>query len=147
MALNESFWVVAGTAAPVLGLSAILAVGTTFRASLDLQDAADRDKSESFHFLVKAQLMMLTLAYISSIVSILSNGLVLALSLLALANKADLVSPVLATILLMISFVSLWFQVYVVGGLGFMPRSPGFVNAALRRGRKRQELFQDKPDP
>ena len=137
---HSDFWVVAGTAAPVLGLSAIVAIGATLQASLKLQEAAELGPGEPAEALVSAQLLVLRLPYVASIISASIDILVLSWALVALAHDSDPVSPTLATVLLVVSFVLLWLQVYFVAAISFTPRSKAFVETALRRGRRKKVL-------
>ena len=121
----------------MLGLSALLAIGATFQANVELQREADRDSDESARSaVISAQLLLLTVPYVASILSAVLDVLVLTWALIALANDSDPVPLTLPTALLVVSFVLLWVQVYFVATISFGFRSERFVEIAQRRQRR-----------
>lgn len=135
--MHETFWVVIGTAAPVLGLSALLGIGSTFATSLELQRIADSETSKWKRAVIDAQFMLLRLPYGAAIIAAVIDGVVLALALIALTGSTDPVAPTLVTVLILISFALLWVQAFFAATIHLMPRSKAFVELALRRDERR----------
>jgi hypothetical protein len=85
---------------------------------------------------ISAQFLVLRVPYVASILSAVFDVLVLTWALIALADDSDPVPLVLPTVLLVVSFVLLWVQVYLVATISFGYRSERFVEMALRRQRR-----------
>jgi len=107
MAFHESFWVVTGTAAPVIALAVIVSAGDAFRQVLTT-DAERRHAQRNVHpdraklsqqddeDLLKSHRKMLRFVQAVATFNLLLQAALLAVSLVCLADGANLVPPWLA---------------------------------------------------
>jgi hypothetical protein len=106
VALHEGFWLVAGTAAPVIALAAVVTLGETLRENiasiaeamplLDAQsNSADRLKGDR---LTTATIRATKQLYAIGLSNLLLQAALLAVSLVSLADDANLVPPWIAIV-------------------------------------------------
>ena len=120
MAFHEGFWLVAGTAAPVVALAAVVTLGETLRENiasiaeamplLDAQvNSADRLKGSR---LTTTTIRATKQLYAVGLSNVLLQAALLAVSLVSLADDANLVPPWIAIVaavggLLLLAFSAL----------------------------------------
>ena len=143
MAFHESFWVVAGAAAPVIALAGIVSLGDALRGSFDEARALDSFFSlppqlrpgggyrSMDQMQVQRLIMPRRLASVAEYANLILQMVTLGLALVSLANCRD-VAPLVIVV------------ITTLAGLGLVFLST--VMVVIARSRQR-ELSDRQPDP
>lgn len=108
MAYHEAFWVVVGTAAPVLAVANVVAAADTMRMVVDSRGPEQRDKPP-YRATIKPWRPMSSaeLAYLKSTMGLFVNALILAAALWALGSDRDVMSLWIPGVVLLGSFIAI----------------------------------------
>jgi hypothetical protein len=108
---HETFWIVVGTAAPVIALAAVVAQVEASRAFFDyIEEAGAEDEAH----LDRMTLSMTYMGQLSGYVAVGAEGLMLLFALLSLAARSDWVPLIVAEIAVPAGI----FFTLLIGGLG-----------------------------
>lgn len=144
---HESFWVVAGTAAPIIGLAGVVAIGDSYGA-LPVFRQARLHGSPAIRTAASKGLRATTWIYLISGMNVGYQGLVLALSLQALLLRRDTNVTIMAAVLPPVGILAL----IVVAILTNTTRNAQRTLAAVPRPKPpkrgpRQVSYQHRPTP